>query len=287
MFDFTENYKISRSAATEGIVLLKNDDCVLPLKKNDSVALIGRSCFDYLKGGGGSADVMSIYTKSLYDGILEKELEGKIVLNHDSENFSKKEYYSKEEINTLSEKSKKAIVSVKVFACEGADRLLSSEEKSERLLSGELYMSPEEIEVQSKSGYYYPTLEQINFFEALENSNFDEIIVVLNIASVVDLSYLKKFKKIKGIVLTYLGGMEGGRALADILVGDVSPSGKLTDTYALSYDDYPSSQYFNKSALTSEYTEGVFVGYRYFETYKKDRVLFRYYFLQKRLDFSI
>lgn len=97
-------------------------------------------------------------------------------------------------------------------------------------------------------------------------ARFDRIVVVLNVGGMVDTSWFACNPKIGAVLLAWQGGMEGAMAEADILCGDVNPSGKLTDTFAASFDDYPSSAGFNESMDYVCYTEDIFVGYRYFET---------------------
>ena len=96
--------------------------------------------------------------------------------------------------------------------------------------------------------------------------NFDRVIVVLNVGGMVDTSWFFANDRIQAVLLAWQGGIEGGLAAADLLCGEVSPSGKLTDTFAGSFDDYPSSEGFNESEDYVEYTEDIYVGYRYFET---------------------
>lgn len=89
---------------------------------------------------------------------------------------------------------------------------------------------------------------------------------MLNVGMVMDWSYAAHNDKIQGIVLAYQGGNEGAGVLADILLGKINPSGKTVDTWAESYEDYPSSPFYNNSRVNVEYCEDIFVGYRYFET---------------------
>lgn len=89
-----------------------------------------------------------------------------------------------------------------------------------------------------------------------------------------DLSFIEEFPKIKAVLLSYLPGMECGTAIADVLCGDVNPSGKLVDTIAYNYEDYPASDNFDNNPDRTEYREDIFVGYRYFETFAKDKVMF-------------
>lgn len=98
------------------------------------------------------------------------------------------------------------------------------------------------------------------------SAKFHQIVVVLNVGGMVDTSWFVQNPKIGAVLLAWQGGMEGAMAEADILCGDVNPSGKLTDTFASSFDDYPSSANFNESEDYVCYTDDIFVGYRYFET---------------------
>ena len=95
---------------------------------------------------------------------------------------------------------------------------------------------------------------------------FDKIVVVLNTGGMMDTLWFKDNAKITAALLAWQAGMVGGLAMADILCGDECPSGRLTDTFAVDFDAYPSSENFNESDLYVEYQEDIFVGYRYFET---------------------
>ena len=89
---------------------------------------------------------------------------------------------------------------------------------------------------------------------------------MLDVGGMVDSAWFKDNDRIQSVLLAWQAGIEGGLAVADILCGDVNPSGKLVDTFAGSFDDYPSSANFNESEDYVEYTEDIYVGYRYFET---------------------
>ena len=95
----------------------------------------------------------------------------------------------------------------------------------------------------------------------------DKVIVVLNVGAVTDTSWINDIPGVDAVLVGWQAGMEGGLATADILVGDVNPSGRLVDTWAKSYEDYPSSKTFNESTSYVNYTEDIYVGYRYFETF--------------------
>ena len=104
--------------------------------------------------------------------------------------------------------------------------------------------------------------------------NFTEVALVLNVGGMIDTSWFAGEDKISSVLMAWQGGMEGGLAMADILLGSESPSGKLPDTLASSIEDYPSTEHFHESPDYVDYTEDIYVGYRYFETIGKaaDRV---------------
>lgn len=100
---------------------------------------------------------------------------------------------------------------------------------------------------------------------AMVKERFENIAVVLNIGGVIDLSWIKNDDQIGAALLGWQGGMEGGLAMAELLTGKGNPSGKLVDTFAASVDDYPSTANFHESFDYVNYTEDIYVGYRYFE----------------------
>ena len=102
---------------------------------------------------------------------------------------------------------------------------------------------------------------------------FPHVIVVMNVGGIVDTKWFRDCDEIQSVLMAWQGGMEGGLATADILCGDVNPSGKLSDTYAKDLEDYPSTANFHESAFYVDYTEDIYVGYRYYETRYEDTVL--------------
>lgn len=218
-----EHLSLSRKAATEGMVLLKNEKEVLPLPYGEKVTLFGTAVTEYVKGGGGSGDVYTPYVRSIYDGMLLKEQEGKISL-----------------LQETPEEADTAIFIISRFSGEGSDR---SPEK------GDFYLTDEEQALADKVC-----------------KTFQKVIVVLNVGGMIDTEWFAENPKIQGALLGWQAGCEGGLAVADILCGDVNPSGKLTDTFAKSFDDYPSSAGFHASEDYVDYQEDIYVGYRYFET---------------------
>lgn len=251
-----EHINLSRQAASEGMVLLKNDNNLLPLKPENTVALFGKATCDYVKGGGGSGDVTVSYVSSLCDGIKEKQTENKVKLfsplcdfyrNYVNEQYTLRIAPGKvdepELPNELFEQAKAvcdvAIISICRYSKEAIDR--------------------------NEEDDYYLTKAEKDLIKRV-TTNFEKTVVVLNVGSVVDTSWFKDNPAINSVLLAWQGGMEGGKAEADILCGDVCPSAKLADTFASSYSDYPSAETFNESEDFVEYTDDIFVGYRYFST---------------------
>lgn len=276
-----EHIALSKQVASEGFVLLKNDNSVLPLKNGSRVALVGKGCADYVHMGGGSGGVNSAYNRSLCYGLEEKANEGRLSLFMPLNELYKKSMKEQYEIGRhagqtfepdgsfeLVRESAKtcdtAIITISRRTWEGVDIDLNSERN-------EFYLWKKEKEL-------------INLATEL----FDKIVVVLNVAGVVDASWFANNPKIQSVLVIWNAGMEGGTAAADVLCGDICPSGKLTDTFADIYD-YPTTQSFLESKEYVEYTEDIFVGYRYFETipdaYKK--VFYPFGFGLSYTDFNI
>lgn len=164
-------------------------------------------------------------------------------------------------LNKLAQKIDTAIVTYRRYGTEEKDRILDGGE------------NPDEW-YEEHVGYFYPSKKELQLFEQLEKSDIQNVVLILNVSSTVDFSFIEKFPKIKSVLLTYLPGLEGGTAIADVLCGDVNPSGRLVDTIAYRYEDYPSSENFNSHERYTEYKEGIYVGYRYFETFAKEKVLY-------------
>lgn len=249
--------KLSRQAAAEGSVLLKNQNDILPLKKGEKVVIFGKAQIDYVKGGGGSGDVSVSYVRNIYDGLKLKE--GKIeVLDIPSlfyTNYVKSQYKAGNEKGCLEEPelpesimnaaiafTDTAIVTINRYSKEGFDRK------------------------NDECDTYYSLSDNEKKLINDVCDNFTHVIVLLNVGAMIDTSWLAGNDRIEAAIILWQGGMEGGLAAADILVGDVNPSGKLVDTCAKALCDYPSSEGFHESEDYVKYTEDIFVGYRYFET---------------------
>ena len=275
-----EHIALSRRAATEGMILLKNENDILPLAVGQKVALFGKGCIDYVKGGGGSGDVTVAYTRNLYEGMKEYEKAGSVQVFHPLAAFYQKEMeiqyeggaepgmtveprLPKELIGEAKAFTDTAIISICRYSGEDWDRKLHKIEAGDCLLTSQEFIKKSDA-IFERGDFYLTEAEEAMVEQVKEN--FAKVIVVLNVGGMVDTSWFANDGKISSVLLALQGGMEGGLAMADILCGSVCPSGRLTDTYAADIKDYPSTAEFHTSVRYAEYTEDIYVGYRYFET---------------------
>lgn len=284
-----EHRELSKNAAKEGMVLLKNKAHVLPLKKGTRVALFGKATFDYVKGGGGSGDVTVSYSKNLYDGL--QELHGYVTIYEELANFYRedvqKKYKEHIEPGMLKEpelpeelyKSARnftdtAVISICRFSGEGWDRKSKYDQKEEQGQEPCVESSGRET---FPNGDFYLTETENTMVEKVKKY-FPKVIVVMNVGGMVDTSWFARDAGIQSVLMAWQGGMEGGSATAELLCGIGNPCGKLADTFARSLEDYPSSCNFHESDNYVDYTEDIYVGYRYFETIGKAKKRVNYPF---------
>ncbi|SFC22477.1 glycoside hydrolase family 3 protein [Butyrivibrio sp. YAB3001] len=268
---------LSCDAACEGMVLLKNERNVLPIKKGSRIALFGKGTFDYVKGGGGSGDVTVPYIRNLYQGL--KEFAGEISIFDETakfyENYVSEQYKQGVVPGMLKEPTlpediladaaaftDTAIISISRFSGEGWDRKVAGVEREIKCEAVEL------VDLGNKvfdHGDFYLTSAEKKMVRQVKE-NFANVIVVMNVGGVVDTTWFKDDDAISSVLMAWQGGIEGGLAAAKILLGKVNPSGKLADTFAAKLEDYPSTEGFHEDDEYVDYIEDIYVGYRYFET---------------------
>lgn len=292
-----EHIELSKKAATEGIVLLKNDG-TLPLTSSDSVALFGKATIEYIKGGGGSGDVHCPYIRNIYDGFSKKENENKIRIYKPLVEFYK-DYVKKESVNVLTQEQINArwdIVNNMEFCTERDDMtydtfaamhvkeaevpdklIVNASEKANTAIITISRFSAEGVDRRPIEGdYYLSDLEKRLIDRCAEL--FEKVVIVINSGAVIDCEYFAENESINAVLFAWQGGMEGGSALADIICGDETPSGKLSDTIAKSYDCYPTKEDFWECFDHVDYSDDIYVGYRYFETIPGAKDFVRYPF---------
>ena len=279
-----DHIALSRRAAAEGMVLLKNEKNVLPVRRGTRVALFGKAGADYVKGGGGSGDVTVAYIRNLIDGMRIKEQEGKVCLYEPLNEFYEADVqrqYAQGIVPGLTAEpalpqdllkgagafAELAIVSICRFSGENWDRTteLDAGRKTSTELSGpEGELLKRAARVFERGDFYLSAAEERLIAQVKEA--FEKVVIVLNTGAVISSSWFAQDPGISSVLMAWQAGMEGGLAEADILCGDVNPSGKLADTFAGRLEDYPFSEDFHQALEYVNYTEDVYVGYRYFET---------------------
>lgn len=272
-----EHRALAKQAAKEGMVLLKNDGQFLPLEQGARIALFGKGSFDYVKGGGGSGDVTVEYVTNLYDGF--KELTDRVSVYEALSDFYRTEVsrqYAEGVVPGMTEEPElpenlcldarnftdTAVISISRFSGEGWDRKSKFDAEEQEPDTPEL---DGRTKVVFEDGDFYLTHGEMRMVNMVKR-HFSRIVVVLNVGGMVDSGWFAKDDQISSVLMAWQGGMEGGRAAAELLCGIGTPSGKLSDTFARNLEDYPSSSQFHESEAYVDYAEDIYVGYRYFET---------------------
>ena len=264
-----DTYKqLARTAVSEGAVLLKNEQATLPLKAGTTVSVFGRSQFNYYKSGTGSGGMVNVsrVTSPLEalqatEGIdvnesLLETYEAWVEENPFDQGVGwAGEPWSQPEMAVTDELVERAaaasdVALVFIGRTAGEDR-----------------------DNTADPGSYLLTDIELELIEKVSRT-FSKTAVVLNVGNIIDMRWANEPS---AILYAWQGGLEGGTGLVDVLTGTVSPSGKLTDTIAKSIDDYPSTKNFGH-ADKGIYQEDIYVGYRYFETFAKDDVLYPFGF---------
>lgn len=259
----TKMSALLRQAAAESIVLLENEG-VLPLKAQSKLAVFGRSQIDYFYVGYGSGgEVNPPYLVNVIQGLEEKDLLLNKVLIKKYQTFSANNIVedgiwgqwprfleemtlSNEEVKSASEDSEIALIVIGRAAGEDRENVLEE---------GSYYLTQKEKQM----------IDQVTHY-------FEKVVLVINSGNVIDLAWTENYA-FSAILFAWQGGMESGNAIADVLMGDVNPSAKLPDTIARHYEDYPSAKQFGHEEYV-EYVEDIYVGYRYFETFHPEKVIY-------------
>lgn len=266
-----EYYKrLAREVAAEGCVLIKNDNQTLPVRKNDRVAVFGRIAFHYYKSGLGSGGLVNTrYTVGILDAFKEQK---DISLNQELLTV----YQNWLEKNPYDEGTGwgKVPWSQKEMPLEdSAVERASKESDIALIIIGRT--AGEDQDMKNEPGSYLLTDLEKEMIKKVTKA-FDRAAVILNVGNIVDMSWVEEYNP-PAVLYAWQGGQEGGHGILDVLTGNVNPCGKLTDTIAKDITDYPSTVNFGDLAR-NYYKEDIYVGYRYFETFAKDKVLYPFGF---------
>lgn len=275
--DWDKYLETSARAVSGGIVMLKNDGA-LPLKQGGTAAVFGRIQLHYYKSGTGSGGMVNVSKViGITDGLLDAgyKLDEQLLNAYrewDEQNpfdygegwggepWSQKEMPLTDElVGGAASRADAAIVIIGRTA---------GEEMDNKLEKGAFLLSDLEEDM----------LRRVT-------SSFDKTVVLLNTGGLIDMSFMDRYP-VSAVMYVWQGGMVGGAGTAAVLTGEVSPSGKLPDTIAYEISDYPSDKFFGSGDMDC-YGEDIYVGYRYFETFAKDRVRFPFGFGMSYTSFDI
>lgn len=269
IFDVKAYARTARAVVAEGIVMLRNEGEVLPLKEGEKIALFGRGQFNYYKSGTGSGGMVNT---SYVTGIREALEESSFVLNGKLEKvyqdwlkdnpfdagtgwagepwFQKEMPLTEELVRDARAESDTAVIVIARTAGEDQDN-------------------------RAEAGSYLLTGDEEEMLR-LVCSAFQRTVVLLNVGNIIDMKWVETYQP-SAVLYVWQGGQEGGNGVLDVLSGKVSPSGKLTDTIARDIADYPSTRNHGDEKR-NVYQEDIYVGYRYFETFARDKVLYPFGF---------
>lgn len=259
-----KNYAaLARQAAAEGAVLLENRDQALPLHEGDKISVFGRIQFNYYKSGTGSGGLVN--TRYVV-GILDALKEEKLVLNEELEKayrawltdhpFDSGEGWAQEPWSQEEMPLADAVVEQAAAFSDTAVVVIGR-------------TAGEDQDAKAAPGSYLLTETEEDMLRRV-CQRFARVIVLLNVGNIIDMKWVDRCRP-SAVLYVWQGGMEGGHGVADVLMGRVSPCGKLTDTIAEDIADYPSTRDFG-GADGNCYTEDIYVGYRYFETFAREKV---------------
>ncbi|HEX8020731.1 glycoside hydrolase family 3 C-terminal domain-containing protein [Mucilaginibacter sp.] len=279
--DLKAHAQVARMAAAESMVLLKNSTQTLPVHGGATVALFGTHGYDLIAGGTGSGDVNKPYAISLADGLTNAGFKVDAALQKSYKDYLS-DYAAKHPKKPLIQEimnpspfapEYKVDGSVATQKADASDIAIvyigrNAGEGNDRKVEGDYQLTGQETDM-------------INQVSDAFHAKHKQVIAVLNIGGVIDVTIFRD--KVDAIVLAWEPGEEGGNAIADVLSGKVNPSGKLATTFPSVYSDVPSAKNFPGKEFSEKatmgmmgksipaevvYQEGIYVGYRYYHTFK-------------------
>lgn len=269
ILDWKKYLETAAGAVAEGIVMLKNDNGALPLSKDEVVSVFGRIQLHYYKSGTGSGGMVNV---SKVTGILDGLLESGVKLNEELLNVYKK--WDEENPYDLGDGwGNEPWSQVEMPLDEQLVADAAQKGSTAVVIIGRT--AGEEMDATLTEGSFLLTALEKDMFSKVRKA-FEKVVVLLNVGGLIDMSFVNEYAP-DSVLYVWQGGMTGGTGTADVLTGKVSPSGKLPDTIAYSVKDYPSDPYFG-DRVRNFYSEDIFVGYRWFETFAPEKVLYPFGF---------
>ncbi|MDQ0158351.1 glycoside hydrolase family 3 protein [Alkalibacillus salilacus] len=265
---------VSEKIADEGLVLLKNENNSLPLE-DKKINVFGSTAFNFKYGGGGSGASDLSRAVSLFDALKNEGIE----YNQELYDY----YMGLPEIEASTGDSDTGLIQV------AKGMLSSNESEGEPDVSDEALAQAKEYSDNAMIVIQNDAVEATDLSEdelrisddmraLVEKTaeNFNNVTLVVNAGNTLELGFIEEFPSIKSVVWTGIPGPFGTNSLAKVLSGEVNPSGHITDTYAYDVDSSPASenfgdyQYENLDKAYLNYEEGIYVGYRFYETFYQD-----------------
>ena len=265
--DLIAHAQVARTAATEGMILLKNEKNALPIPNSvKKVAAFGNTSYDIITGGTGSGDVNEAYSVSLEAGLksagytLDAEMQklySQYITQAKAARPPKKTFFESQapipeltlNQNVIASQASSADIAIVTIG-------RNAGEFQDRKLDGDFYLTTAEQDLLK------------NVSEAFHAVG-KKVIVIINAGGVIEIAGWRE--RADAILLAWQGGQETGNAIADVLTGKANPSGKLTTTFPMDYPDAPSSKNFPglPAEMPTEitYEDGIYVGYRYFDSF--------------------
>ena len=263
--DLEKYAALARQAVAEGCVLLENEGQALPLRDGERVAVFGRMAFHYYKSGLGSGGLVNTrYVVGILDAL--KECEG---VHLDEKLMGIYEDWIKE--NPYDEGQGWGRVPWCQKEMGVTEEMLDCARRNDVSLVVIGRTAGEDQDNNAKAGSYCLTETEEDMIRRVCEVS-ERTVVVLNVGNTIDMSWVEKYRP-QAVLYVWQGGQEGGNGVADVLTGKVCACGKLTDTIAADIKDYPSTENFG-DPFKNYYKEDIYVGYRYFETFAKDKVLY-------------
>lgn len=265
-----ENQEKVAEAAAEGMVLLKNANGLLPMAPGSKVAMYGRGVRKTVKGGTGSGSVNERHAVSIYEGMQRAGF----VITTDQWLDDYDKSYEEENLvwqAAIKEKSKTmwsydAFCATPFYPPAGS---LPEKTDTDTAIFVVSRIAGENADRKAVAGDYYFTKEERTILTKI-CALYDHVILVINAGGQLDMSAAEEFPNIEAILIMGMAGMEGGTAFANLLLGKAVPSGKLTDSWPYRYEDLPNAETYshgNGNTFMEYYHEGIYVGYRYFDTF--------------------
>lgn len=256
-------YGLCEEAAGEGCVLLENKNETLPLAKGEKVSVFGRIQMDYYKSGTGSGGLVNTeFVIGIMDALTEC---GDIEINMDLYR-TYEEWISRNPFNMGEGWAAEPWCQEEMELTDEVVEEAASKSSTALVVIGRT--AGEDHDNSAAEGSYLLTKKEEDMI-AKVRKGFDRMAVILNVGNILDMKWVDKYE-IPAVLYVWQGGMLGGKAVCDILTGKVNPSGKLSDTIAYDISDYPSYTDFGDDKR-NYYREDIYVGYRYFETFCKEK----------------